>query len=101
MSDAARRRKILTPERPPAPARAKLFMNGRSQAVRLPAAFRLPGTEVLVRREGDAVILEPLVRKRWPKGYWERLRELTRDLPADFELPEDPVPAPVDLGGEE
>ena len=41
-------------------ATAKLFMHGRSQAVRLPKAFRLPGKEVRIRKEGNAVILEPL-----------------------------------------
>jgi antitoxin VapB len=41
-------------------ARAKLFQHGRSQAVRLPKEFRLPGTEVRVRRVGRAVVLEPL-----------------------------------------
>ncbi len=41
-------------------ARAKLFMHGRSQAVRLPKEFRMPGTEVEVHREGDAVVLKPL-----------------------------------------
>jgi antitoxin VapB len=41
-------------------ATAKLFMHGRSQAVRLPKEFRMPGTEVRIRREGDAVILEPI-----------------------------------------
>lgn len=41
------------------PARAKLFTHGGSQAVRLPKAFRFDGAEVTVRREGDAVILEP------------------------------------------
>ena len=39
---------------------AKLFMHGRSQAVRLPKEFRLPGKEVRVRREGRNVVLEPL-----------------------------------------
>lgn len=39
---------------------AKIFMHGRSQAVRLPKEFRLPGRECRVHREGDAVILEPL-----------------------------------------
>lgn len=34
---------------------AKLLQNGRSQAVRLPKAFRLRGTEVRIRREGDAL----------------------------------------------
>jgi antitoxin VapB len=55
---------------------ARLFKNGRSQAVRLPKQFRFSGDEVLVRREGDAVILEPIGRKAWPRGYWERLREM-------------------------
>lgn len=38
-------------------ARAKLFMHGRSQAVRLPKEFRFEGTEVFVRRVGDDVVL--------------------------------------------
>jgi antitoxin VapB len=38
---------------------AKLFRHGRSQAVRLPKEFRLPGTEVRVRRVGGGVLLEP------------------------------------------
>jgi antitoxin VapB len=43
---------------------AKLFQHGRSQAVRLPKEFRLPGKEVRVRRLGDGVLLEPLVPTR-------------------------------------
>ena len=43
---------------------AKLFRHGRSQAVRLPKEFRLPGTEVRVRRLGRAVLLEPAGRDR-------------------------------------
>ena len=42
---------------------AKLFRHGRSQAVRLPKEFRLPGTEVRVRRVGRGVLLEPGGRK--------------------------------------
>lgn len=41
---------------------AKLFKHGRSQAVRLPKEFRLPGTEVRVRRVGRGVLLEPVER---------------------------------------
>jgi antitoxin VapB len=40
---------------------AKLFANGRSQAVRLPIEFRFPGTEVRVSRHGRGVLLEPVV----------------------------------------
>jgi antitoxin VapB len=36
---------------------ARLFMNGRSQAVRLPAEFRFAGAEVYIYREGDRVVL--------------------------------------------
>jgi antitoxin VapB len=39
---------------------AKLFRNGRSQAVRLPREFRLPGDTVKVRRFGAGVLLEPV-----------------------------------------
>jgi antitoxin VapB len=45
-------------------ATAKIFKHGRSQAVRLPKEFRLPGTEVRVRRIGRAVLLEPFERDR-------------------------------------
>ena len=39
---------------------AKLFTNGRSQAVRLPKAFRFEGvSEVLIERDGDRIILRP------------------------------------------
>ncbi len=38
-------------------ATAKIFMNGRSQAVRLPAAFRFKGREVLIEKRGGLVIL--------------------------------------------
>jgi len=37
--------------------KAKLFANGRSQAVRLPKEFRFPGTEVFIERRGDEVVL--------------------------------------------
>ncbi len=40
---------------------AKLFVNGRSQAVRLPMEFRFAGTEVRVTRHGRGVLLEPVV----------------------------------------
>ena len=36
---------------------AKIFENGRSQAVRLPKKFRLPGNEVVIQRLGHAIML--------------------------------------------
>jgi antitoxin VapB len=41
-------------------ATAKLFMHGRSQAVRLPKEFRFAGSEVRAIKVGDRVILEPI-----------------------------------------
>ncbi len=44
---------------------AKLFINGRSQAVRIPKAFAFEGVdEVIIRKEGDKLVLEP-ARKTW------------------------------------
>ena len=40
---------------------AKLFRNGRSQAVRLPREYRFEGDRVRVRRVGEGVLLEPVI----------------------------------------
>jgi antitoxin VapB len=64
-------------------ASAKLFKNGRSQAVRLPKEFRFEGDEVNIRRSGKKVILEPKKRHAWPKGYWRSWKR----VPDDFEAP--------------
>lgn len=69
--------------------KAKLFTHGGSQAVRLPKAFRFEGSEVAVRREGDAVILEPAPVKRPPtreemEAFWRRIDELRGDLIIEY-----------------
>jgi antitoxin VapB len=56
-------------------ATARLFMHGRSQAVRLPKEFRFAGTEVKVSKVGDRVILEPLARER-PLPIWDAIDAL-------------------------
>jgi antitoxin VapB len=38
---------------------AKVFMNNRSQAVRLPKEFQFSTSEVFIRRQGDEVVLSP------------------------------------------
>jgi antitoxin VapB len=43
---------------------AKVFWNGRSQAVRLPKEFRFEGDRVRVTRMGAGVLLEPIPEKR-------------------------------------
>ncbi len=69
---------------------ATLFMNGGSQAVRLPKEFRFGGDAVRIWKEGNRVILEPLQKSSWPAGYWKRLHSLGPVSP-DFEPPE-PLP---------
>jgi antitoxin VapB len=48
---------------------AKLFMTGRSQAVRLPKEFRLEGDEVFVKRHGNAIVLTPKDNFDWSKWF--------------------------------
>jgi antitoxin VapB len=74
---------------------ARLFRNGRSQAVRLPRAFRFVGDRVRIRRLGRGVLLEPLLVEA---DDW--FREMDRSG-ADSLLPEVRAqpPAPIrDLG---
>jgi antitoxin VapB len=51
-------------------ATAKIFMHGRSQAVRLPKEFRLPGKEARVSKVGDKVILEQLEKAPFDVAAW-------------------------------
>ena len=67
--------------------RAKLFRSGGSQAVRLPKEFRFDGDEVLVSRQGERVILEPL------KASWSRRFLALAGSAPDFPYPEEPPPA--------
>lgn len=62
------------------PTRAKLFQNGGSQAVRLPKECRFVAQrEVLVRREGRRVILEPA--DEWSKEFRAALGSWSGDIP--------------------
>lgn len=74
---------------------AKLFMHGRSQAVRLPKEFRFEGTEVRVSKVGDKVILEPL--KKQPidfDKFWVELDALgARNFLPDG-IPDEPPAEP-------
>ncbi|GAB4260203.1 MULTISPECIES: antitoxin [Deferrisoma] len=70
----------------------RIFRNGRNQAIRIPREFELPGSEAVVRKEGDRLIVEPVPRK-------SVLALLDAWEPCDEELPpiEDRAPEPVDL----
>jgi antitoxin VapB len=70
----------------------KLFRNGRSQAVRIPKEFELPGTDAVIRKEGERLVLEPAAK--------QSLSEYLKTLePIDDPFPEieDPPPEPVDF----
>jgi antitoxin VapB len=72
---------------------AKLFKNGASQAVRLPAEFRFAGDEVYVTRDeqtGDVVLSSRPGARSWAE-FFALMR--TIDVPADF-MADRPMNAP-------
>ncbi|BDI05660.1 twitching motility protein PilT [Sphaerotilus microaerophilus] len=71
---------------------AALFRNGRNQAVRIPRELEMEGSEVLIRKEGDSLILTP-IRKH-------KLRDLLASwTPMDGALPELEDLPPQSRGG--
>ena len=54
-----------------------LFRNGRNQAVRIPREFEMEGTEVLMHKEGDRLVLTPIRKNRLLDllASWEPLDE--------------------------
>ena len=76
-------------------ATAKLFQHGRSQAVRLPKEFRLPGKEVRVSKVGDKVILEPMEKPPFDVEAWRaKLDALGAEDFLPKGLPDDPPLTP-------
>ena len=63
------------PDEAPAEGRGKVFWTGRSQAIRIPLAFRVGTAEVRVRRAGSSLVLEPVEVETdalgWPKAFWQ------------------------------
>jgi len=55
--------------------RGKVFWTGRSQAIRIPRAFRVSTAEVKLRRDGSSLVLEPIELETdengWPRAFWE------------------------------
>ena len=58
--------------------KAKLFSNGKSQAVRLPKAYRMKGKEVGITKVGNAVVLFPIETK------WKSLIDSLEHFSDDF-----------------
>lgn len=65
-----------------------LFKNGRNQAIRIPREFELEGTEAIIYKEGDKLIIEP-VRKKSLKAVLASLPPLNEDFPEIIDLPVD------------
>lgn len=72
--------------------RVRLFKNGRSQALRIPRQFELPGDEAIVRKEGERLIVEPA-----PPKSLLALLAILEPLDEDFPPIRDPEPEPVEL----
>ena len=68
---------------------ARLFRNGRNQAVRIPVEFELPGDEAIMHRDGDRLVIEP-VRRRGLVALLKAMKPLDEEFPRI----DDPVPAP-------
>jgi antitoxin VapB len=83
---------IYTKEEKPMPRTAKLFMNGRSQAVRLPSEFRFEGEEVNIRKDPATgeVVLSP--KPKSLDRFFRMIEELPREERESFEIPRDRMP---------
>ena len=71
---------------------AKLFQHGGSQAVRLPKAFRFEGSEVLIEKRGQEVVLKPKPKPRF-KTLNDVARYFAEKYPDAADFP-DPPPRP-------
>ena len=66
---------------------AKLFKNGQSQAVRLPKEFRMAGSEVYIKKLGEAIVLLPK-EKSWDPLF-ESLNHFEKDFKIERNQPEE------------
>jgi antitoxin VapB len=70
--------------------RVSLFRNGSNQAVRIPKEFELQGCHATLRKDGNALILEPIMQKTLLEVLAE-LEPLTESLPEFDDLPPEAV----------
>jgi antitoxin VapB len=77
----------------------KLFRNGQNQAVRIPREFELPGTDAIIRKEGERLILEPAPPQGSLAAHLAVAKTWKYNLGEDEKFPviDDPRPGPVDL----
>jgi antitoxin VapB len=76
----------------------RLFRNGRSQAVRIPREFELPGEDAVIRKEEGKLIIEPVHKKSVTRLL--ALLDTFDPLDDDDKFPEieDLPPEPFDIG---
>ncbi len=75
---------------------AKVFTTGRSQAVRLPKAYRFNTKEVTIERKGNAVILRPKVQSK--DEWWAEMEKILASfegMPEEIERDRSPLRDPV------
>jgi len=76
-----------------APRLVRLFRNNRSQAIRIPVEFELPGEEALISRDGDRLIIEPAPKRGLLAvlSGWEPLEEDFPEIEDPPIKPEEPL----------
>ena len=72
---------------------ASLFRNGRNQAVRIPREFELEGSQVLIRKDGESLVITPMVK---PAGGLAALAAKWEAIDDEFPEIDDPPPEQVD-----
>jgi antitoxin VapB len=60
--------------------RVQLFRDGGNQTIRIPVEFELPGSEAIMRRDGDRLVIEP-VRKRGLVALLKTMKPIEESFP--------------------
>ena len=64
---------------------AKVFKNGRSQAIRIPKEYRVDSDEVYIEKVGDTLVIRPKKKDKW-ESFFDKLKEVdTKDFINDRE----------------
>ena len=72
--------------------KVSLFRNGKSQAVRIPKEFELPGKEATIRKDGKRLVIEPLpTTKKTLRELIDSWDPIGEDFPEIEDYPPDPV----------
>ena len=72
--------------------KVRLFWNNRNQAVRIPRDFEFDGDEVMLRKEGERLVIEPA-----PTTTLVEFLETAKPLDLDFPEIDDPLPDEINI----